>query len=308
MAGKKSPCSSLLWKSVIKVPALHRRKKTNEPLLSLPVRGAIKSGGTSRMAGRDLWLFRAYILFTLMGPSSRTHLSLPADRADPVFGQVLNRTPGPIPSDGHRRVVMRTLYTEYPFLRDSFAALAAGGENDRRYRAFYPEISVTTNSFTQSIHVSPMAGPMPTLRPLLDHDHPARPVRNLSIEQLGLITPQPRPFPSWYRKYRRTPIPLSCISEGTHVDGTAASTSSDRSETCSTFQTSTEPTIRSPTAPTSRRWAGRGRWRNSPHNASTIRCIGCRTTRRPAQVTFRISCCSPTTSSISTNSAPTPET
>ncbi|TIX73967.1 MAG: AMP nucleosidase, partial [Mesorhizobium sp.] len=30
------------------------------------------------------------------------------------------------------------------FLRDSFTALAAGGDNNKRYRAFYPEVGVTT--------------------------------------------------------------------------------------------------------------------------------------------------------------------
>lgn len=35
------------------------------------------------------------------------------------------------------------------FLRDSFTALASGGDTDKRYRAFYPEVGVTTTSFTQ---------------------------------------------------------------------------------------------------------------------------------------------------------------
>src|SRR5258707_1698117 len=54
--------------------------------------------------------------------------------------------------DDARKAVatLRTLYARNTrFLRDSFAALAAGGDSNRRYRAFYPEISVSTNSFTQ---------------------------------------------------------------------------------------------------------------------------------------------------------------
>ncbi|RUX45758.1 AMP nucleosidase, partial [Mesorhizobium sp. M7A.F.Ca.CA.002.09.1.1] len=48
------------------------------------------------------------------------------------------------------------------FLRDSFAELAAaGGDNGKRYRAFYPEIGVTTNSFTQ-IDSRQAYGHMPT--------------------------------------------------------------------------------------------------------------------------------------------------
>ena len=35
------------------------------------------------------------------------------------------------------------------FLRDSFAALAGGGEKQQRYRAFYPEITIATASFAQ---------------------------------------------------------------------------------------------------------------------------------------------------------------
>ena len=35
------------------------------------------------------------------------------------------------------------------FLRDSFAELAEGGGENRRYRAFYPEVSVSTSSYAQ---------------------------------------------------------------------------------------------------------------------------------------------------------------
>ncbi|MFC5385380.1 AMP nucleosidase [Aquamicrobium segne] len=35
------------------------------------------------------------------------------------------------------------------FLRESFAALANGSDTNKRYRAFYPQVSVTTTSFTQ---------------------------------------------------------------------------------------------------------------------------------------------------------------
>src|SRR4051794_19339989 len=45
--------------------------------------------------------------------------------------------------------MLQSLYARNPrFLRESFAALAAGGDSSRRYRAFYPEVSVTTISFT----------------------------------------------------------------------------------------------------------------------------------------------------------------
>ena len=57
---------------------------------------------------------------------------------------------------------LRALYDRNTaFLRDSFAALAAGGDSDQRYRAFYPEVSVTTNSFTQ-VDSRQAYGHMPT--------------------------------------------------------------------------------------------------------------------------------------------------
>ena len=46
--------------------------------------------------------------------------------------------------------VLEALYDRNTkFLRDSFAKLAAGGDESKRYRAFYPQIGVTTTSFTQ---------------------------------------------------------------------------------------------------------------------------------------------------------------
>ncbi len=66
--------------------------------------------------------------------------------------------------DDARKAVatLRTLHARNTrFLRDSFAALAAGDDSNRRYRAFYPEISVTTNSFTQ-VDSRQAYGHMPT--------------------------------------------------------------------------------------------------------------------------------------------------
>ena len=54
-------------------------------------------------------------------------------------------------TDAHEAVAaLRALYERNTaFLRDSFKKLAEGGENQRRYRAFYPEISITTSSYAQ---------------------------------------------------------------------------------------------------------------------------------------------------------------
>ena len=62
-------------------------------------------------------------------------------------------------------------------------------------------------------------------------------------------------------------------------------------------------TTASPTAPRGRSRASRRRWRCSRPSASTIRCSGSRTTRRPRRATSSASCCSPTTSAMSTSSA-----
>ena len=57
---------------------------------------------------------------------------------------------------------LQTLYERNTgFLRDSFDGLASGGDINRRYRAFYPALGVTTNSFTQ-IDSRQAYGHMPT--------------------------------------------------------------------------------------------------------------------------------------------------
>jgi len=57
---------------------------------------------------------------------------------------------------------LRALYERNTaFLRDSFSALASGGDGNVRYRAFYPAVSVTTTSFTQ-VDSRQAYGHMPT--------------------------------------------------------------------------------------------------------------------------------------------------
>ncbi|WP_244425839.1 AMP nucleosidase [Mesorhizobium amorphae] len=106
------------------------------------------------------------------------------------------------------------------FLRDSFTALAAGGDNNKRYRAFYPEIGVTTSSFTQ-IDSRQAYGHMPTpghfsttiTQPMLFESY--------LIEQLRLIMRNHGVQVTVSES--TTPIPLHfAFLEGTHVDGTAA--------------------------------------------------------------------------------------
>ncbi|OBQ60121.1 AMP nucleosidase [Mesorhizobium erdmanii] len=106
------------------------------------------------------------------------------------------------------------------FLRDSFAALAAGGDSSKRCRAFYPEIGVTTSSFTQ-VDSRQAYGHMPTpghfattiTQPLLFESY--------LIEQLRLIMRNHGVAVTVSES--TTPIPLHfAFLEGTYVDGAAA--------------------------------------------------------------------------------------
>ena len=64
------------------------------------------------------------------------------------------------------------------FLRDSFLKLAEGGEDHARFRAFYPEVGVSTTSYAQ-VDTRVCLRPRAVARPLRDDDHPAGSVRKL---------------------------------------------------------------------------------------------------------------------------------
>ncbi|MER8366944.1 AMP nucleosidase [Mesorhizobium sp. M0306] len=106
------------------------------------------------------------------------------------------------------------------FLRDSFTALAAGGDNNKRYRAFYPEIGVTTSSFTQ-IDSRQAYGHMPTPGHFSTTVTQPALFESYLTEQLRLIM-RNHGVPVTVSE-STTPIPLHfAFLEGTHVDGTAA--------------------------------------------------------------------------------------
>ena len=106
------------------------------------------------------------------------------------------------------------------FLRDAFSALAASGDGNTRFRAFYPEVGVTTTSFTlvdsrQAYGHMPTPGHFSTTitRPDLFESY--------LTEQLRLII-RNHGVPVTVSE-SDTPIPLHfAFYEGTHVDGTAA--------------------------------------------------------------------------------------
>ncbi|MCV3210420.1 AMP nucleosidase [Mesorhizobium sp. YC-39] len=106
------------------------------------------------------------------------------------------------------------------FLRDSFTALAAGGDSNKRYRAFYPEIGVTTSSFTQ-IDSRQAYGHMPTPGHFSTTITQPALFESYLTEQLRLIM-RNHGVPVTVSE-STTPIPLHfAFLEGTHVDGAAA--------------------------------------------------------------------------------------
>ena len=116
---------------------------------------------------------------------------------------------------------LRTLYDRNTqFLRDAFSALAEGGGADRRYRAFYPEIGVTTSSFGQ-VDSRQAYGHMPTPGHFSTTVTQPDLFERYLVEQLQLIM-RNHGVPVTVSE-STTPIPVHfAFLEGTHVDGSAA--------------------------------------------------------------------------------------
>ncbi|MDX8481191.1 AMP nucleosidase [Mesorhizobium sp. VK24D] len=106
------------------------------------------------------------------------------------------------------------------FLRDSFAKIAAGDDESKRYRAFYPQIGVTTTSFTQ-IDSRQAYGHMPTPGHFATTITQPQLFENYLVEQLRLIMRNHGVQVTVSES--TTPIPLHfAFLEGTYVDGAAA--------------------------------------------------------------------------------------
>ena len=116
---------------------------------------------------------------------------------------------------------LRSLYARNTlFLREAFASLAVGGDSNRRYRAFYPEISVTTNSYTQ-VDSRQAYGHMPTPGHFSTTITQPDLFETYLIEQLHLIM-RNHGVPVTVSE-SDTPIPLHfAFPEGTYFDGTIA--------------------------------------------------------------------------------------
>ena len=125
-------------------------------------------------------------------------------------------------TDAHEAVAaLRALYERNTaFLRDSFKKLAEGGENQRRFRAFYPEISITTSSYAQ-IDSRLAYGHMPS--PGHYSTTVTRPdlFESYLTDQLRVIM-RNHGVPVTISE-SETPIPVHfAFLEGTHVDASAA--------------------------------------------------------------------------------------
>ena len=116
---------------------------------------------------------------------------------------------------------LQTLYDHNTqFLRGSFAGLIEGGGGNRRYRAFYPQVGVTTTSFGQ-VDSRQAYGHMPTPGHFTTTITQPGLFERYLVEQLQLIM-RNHGVPVTVSE-SATPIPLHfAFLEGTHVDGSAA--------------------------------------------------------------------------------------
>ncbi len=118
-------------------------------------------------------------------------------------------------------VALKTLYDRNTaFLRDSFKLVGEGRDNNRRFRAFYPEISVSTASFAQ-VDSRLAYGHMPS--PGLYSTTVTRPdlFENYLVDQLRVIM-RNHGVPVTVSE-SETPIPVHfAFVEGTYVDGSVA--------------------------------------------------------------------------------------
>lgn len=116
---------------------------------------------------------------------------------------------------------LKTLYDRNTaFLRDSFRLLAEGRDKNKRFRAFYPEVSVSTSSFAQ-VDSRLAYGHMPS--PGHYSTTVTRPdlFENYLIDQLRVIM-RNHGVPVTVSE-SETPIPLHfAFVEGTYVDGSLA--------------------------------------------------------------------------------------
>ncbi len=188
------------------------------------------------------------------------------------------------------------------FLIDAFSALAKGGPIEGRYRAFYPQVSIETTSFG---HVDSRLSYGHVTSPGIYTTTITRPklFRHYLKEQLALLM-RNHQVPITVSE-SSTPIPLHfAFGEGAHVEASAGGL----------VDMQLRDVFDTPDLTTTDDEIANGEYEplpGEPHplapftpSASTIRWRASRIIRRPGRTTSRISCCSRTTSSMSTSSAP----
>jgi AMP nucleosidase len=189
------------------------------------------------------------------------------------------------------------------FLCEAFQSLATE-KPAGRYRAFYPQISLETTSFgmvdsrlSYGHVVSPGRYAATITRPSLFRAY-------LTTQFELLLRNHGTPLTV---SESETPIPLHfAFGEGAYVEAAVAEKLDmplrDLFDTPD-LATTDDEIVNGLYEPAP---VNRSRWPRSRRSASTIRWRACRTTPQPHRIISRISCCLPTTSSTSTNSAPTP--
>ncbi len=106
------------------------------------------------------------------------------------------------------------------FLRDSFEALGDGADPSKSYRAYYPEVGVTTSSYSQ-VDSRQAYGHMPTPGNFSTTITQPQLFENYLLDQLRMIM-RNHGVPITVAE-STTPIPLHfAFLEGTHVDGSIA--------------------------------------------------------------------------------------
>ncbi|MRX33370.1 AMP nucleosidase [Aminobacter sp. MDW-2] len=145
-----------------------------------------------------------------------------------IYPQPIESISSPLPfprqsfTDADKAVAaLQALYERNTaFLRDAFASLAAGADTNVRFRACYPEVGVTTTSYSQ-VDSRQAYGHMPTpghfsttiTRPDLFKSYLTEQLKLIMRNHGGPVTVSES----------TTPIPLHfAFLEGTHVDGAAA--------------------------------------------------------------------------------------
>ncbi|WP_112321318.1 AMP nucleosidase [Oceanibium sediminis] len=141
----------------------------------------------------------------------RSQPELPVLSPDPVSPQSYDTPEGAV------RALIALYEEATAFLRENFTAVMKGGAAEARYRAFYPEISITTTSFARVDSRLSFGHVVEPGRYTTTITHP-RLLSGYLTQQIGLLM-QNHGVPVTIGP-SRTPIPVHfAMAEGTHLEG-----------------------------------------------------------------------------------------